>query len=98
MNVGLECSTHGTKTSNSQTSKHRTPTYNPWNFNFKPTISHIQPTQSRPHTAFILCATQEMTPSKYMTITSSPFHNSFKLCDSRFYHTESTTHQIRFHS
>src|SRR5258708_7678537 len=43
VNVRLECSTHGMKTSNSQTSKHQTPTYNPWNFNFKPSDSHVQP-------------------------------------------------------
>src|SRR5260221_6723650 len=39
----LECSTHGMKTSNCQTSKCRTPTYNPWDFNFKPSDSHVQP-------------------------------------------------------
>src|SRR5260221_3620 len=45
MNVGLECSTHGTKTSN-----HRTPTYNPLNKGLKPSNSHNQPMEQRPQT------------------------------------------------
>ena len=52
MNIRLECSTHGMKTS-----KHWTPTYNPWNFNFKPSDSHVQPMEWRPQTIQLPCPT-----------------------------------------
>ena len=82
VNVRLECSTHGMKTSNSQTSKCRTPTYNPWNFNFKLSNSHIQPMEWRPQTIWLPCPTHGMKASNCLTLMSNPWNKGFKLSNS----------------
>src|SRR5258708_29552151 len=78
VNVRLECSTHGTKTSNSQTSKHRTPTYKPWNFNFKLSDSHVQPMEQRLQTIQLSHPTHGMKASNHPTLTSNPWNEGFK--------------------
>ena len=77
MNVGLECSTHGMKTS-----KHQTPTYNPWNFNFKASDSHIQPMEWRPQTVQLPCPTHGMKASNHPTLMSNPWNEGLKPSDS----------------
>jgi len=74
MNIRLKCSTHGMKTSNCQTSKCRTPTYNPWNFNFKLSDSHIQPMELQLQTVWLPCSTHGMKASNHLTLTSNPWN------------------------
>src|SRR5260221_11843585 len=90
VNIGLKCSTHGTKTSNCQTSKHRTPTYNPWNFNFKLSDSHIQPMEQRPQTIQLSHPTHGMKASNCPTLMSNPWNEDLRLTDSHIHPIELT--------
>src|SRR5258706_13409962 len=95
MNVGLECSTHGTKTSNSQTSKCQTPTYNPWNFNFKPSNSHVQPMEQRLQTVQLSHPTHGTKASNHPTLTSNPWNKEYKPSDSHIQPVEHRLQTIR---
>src|SRR5258705_498963 len=82
VNVGLKCSTHGMKTPNSQTSKCRTPTYNPWNFNFKLSDSHIHTMELRLQNVRLPHTTHGKKTSNHLTPTSNPWNKGFKPSDS----------------
>src|SRR5260370_8373027 len=92
VNIRLECSTHGMKTSNSQTSKCQTPTYNPWNFNFKPSNSHVQPMEQRLQTVQLSHPTHGTKASNYPTLTSNPSNKRFKPPNS---HTQPTKKRLQ---
>src|SRR5258708_7722824 len=73
VNIRLECSTHGMKTSNSQT-----PTSNPWNEGLKLSNSHIQPMEQRLQTVRLSHPTHGMKASNHPTPMYNPWHEDLK--------------------
>src|SRR5260221_4246636 len=75
--VGLPHTTHGTSTSNC-----RTPTYNPWNFNFKLSDSHIQPMELQLQTVGLPHTTHGTSTSNCLTPMFNPWNEGLKPSDS----------------
>src|SRR5260221_11085721 len=73
VNVGLECSTHGTSTLN-----RLTPTSSPWNEDPKPSNSHVQPMERRPQTVRLSHPTHGTKASNCPTPTSNPWNKGLK--------------------